>query len=350
MTNTRWAREDHVSDEELAELRHEIAATMDDHEQTRPTDWRQRLLLQKSRPRTDSVVRRRMRKLRTNDAADSMKTQPSIEAETSPVRRATCDSCNTAHRGSFTPARFDTVEHSLSAIHDLACYLDKSPRTIWLALEGIFTARQTTSAPNLYRHRVTILARVLPTAVALLLVAFSMLHFLMTNHQTDSGYTPLFSELGFLLSVMLFSTITFFCLAAVMLMIKSSRQERFLNGFSRLVNWSIPIILSFFMASPEFLLLLQDLAGGSSANVSGIETILATHHGIVETIYWTVLVYVALYTGNFFLFVAFSKVFQEQHEYVHRHEVLRDMIPILVADATQPQRRKLFRVYPLTRD
>ena len=348
MTNTQWAREDQVSNEELAELRHEIAETMDDHEQTRQkSDWRQRLLLPKSRPRADSVVRRRMRKLRTHDDAGSTETQPPVEAETSPARRATCDSCNTTHQESFTPARFDTVEHSLSAIHDLACYLDKSPRTIWLALEGIFTARQTTSAPNLFRHRVTILARVLPTAVVLLLVAFSMLHFLMPNHQTDSGYTPLFSELGFLLSVTLFTTITFFFLAAVMLVIKSSRQERFLNGFSRLVNWSIPIILSFFMASPDFLLLLQDVAGGSSVDARGIESLLETHYGIVETIYWTVLAYVAIYTGIFFLFIAFSKVFQEQHEYIHRHDVLRDVIPILVADTTDTQRRKLFRVrYP----
>lgn len=347
MTKNLWAREDQASNDELAELRLEIADTMDDHEkvQRKNRTWRQRLFPPKTRRRVNSVVNQRMAYLRGDTQPDA-DTSPPIERCTEPTHRSSeCQSCNTSHRYQFAPSRFDTVEHSLSAIHDLACYLEKSPRTIWLALEGIFTARQTTTAPSLFRHRVTILARVLPTAVIFLLVAFGLLHFLLPNRQTNIGYTPFFSEIGFLLFVALFTTVTFFVLAAVMLLIKSSRQERFLNGFSRLVNWSIPIMLSFFMASPEFLLLFQDLAGGTSANVSGVEAVLQDHSDVVETIYWTVLAYVAIYTGIFFSFIAFSKVFEEQREYVHRHEVLRDVIPILVTGSTGTQDTKLYRVH-----
>lgn len=347
MSNNMWAREDRASDDELDELRSELADTMDDHEKVERKNqtWRQRLFPSRARPRTNSVVQQRMAHLRTGTPAN-VKTAQSVEPPQELTSRGTeCHSCNTSHRYQFAPSRFDTVEHSLRAIHDLACYLEKSPRTIWLALEGVFTARQTTSAPTLFRHRVTILARVLPTAVVFLLVAFGLLHFLLPNRQTDIGYTPVFSEVGFLLFVALFTTVTFFVLAAVMLLLKSKLQERFLNGFSRLVNWSIPIILSFYMASPEFLLLFQDLAGGTSSNVDGIEAVLQDHSDIVEIIYWTVLAYVAVYTGIFFSFVAFSKVFEEQREYAHRHEVLRDVIPILVSDHSDTQPTKLFRMH-----
>lgn len=345
-----WAREDQVSAEELDELRVEIADTMDDHAkvQRKKLSWRQRLLPSRPLSRADSVVHQKMRRLRSHHHGEQVDQTPvaaasgnTDAASTSSTRTsppADCEACNTAHRHEFAPDRFDTVEHSLSAIHDLACYLNKAPRTIWLALEGIFTTRQTTSAPTLFRHRVAILARVLPTAVALLLLAFVVLHFLMPDHQTDAGYTPLFSELAFLLFLALFTTVVFFLLGAAMLLMKSSLQERFLNGFSRLINWSIPITLSFFMASPEFLLLFQELASGSSTNATGIENVLSEHNDVIETIYWTVLVYVGIYTGIFFSFIAFSKVFQEQREYVHRHEVLRDVIPILVADRSdRPQ-------------
>lgn len=347
MTKNLWARDDQASNDELAELRLEIADTMDNHEkvQRKNRTWRQQLFPPKTRRRVNSVVNKRMAHLRSGAASNPARPLP-IEGSAKHTQQSVeCQNCNTFHGYQFAPSRFDTVEHSLDAIHDLACYLEKSPRTIWLALEGIFATRQTTTAPSLFRHRVTILARVLPTAVLLLLVAFGLLNFLLPNHQTDIGYTPLFSEIGFLLFVALLTTVTFFLLAAVMLVIKSSLQERFLNGFSRLVNWSIPLILSFFMASPEFLLLFQELAGGTSANVSGIEAILQDHSNIVETIYWTVIAYVAIYTGIFFSFIAFSKVFEEQREYLHRHEVLRDVIPILVADSTGTQNTRLYRVH-----
>lgn len=352
MTKQSWAREDQISAAELDELRIEIAATMDDHDKVerKNSSWRQRFFPPKPQPSPNSVVRQRMRSLRSdNDNDNEPLNHSSAEAMAEPSTQQTvCTSCDQTHHHHFAPQRFDTVEHSLGAINDLACFLDKAPRSIWLALEGIFTTRQTTSAPALSRHRVSILARVLPAAVALLSLAFTLLHFLLPDHQTDAGYTPVFSELGFIVFVTLFTTITFFVLAAVTLVMKSSLQERFLNGVSRLVNWSIPITLSFFMASPDFLLLFQDLAGGNSTNVAGVESILETHQGVVETLYWTVLVYIAIYIGIFFSSIAFSKVFQEQREYVHRHEVLRDVIPILVSEAQSIRPTRLFRVHHST--
>lgn len=358
MTKNMWTREDQVSDDELHELRFEIVSTMDDHAQEtrRRTSWRERVFPKKYSPRHDSAVHQRMRMLRSHAGQSSLETASDTtrgvcksRAPRENAAQSFCSDCNETHHNDFAPNRFDTVEHSLGAIHDLACYLDKSPRTIWLALEGIFTARQTTSAPTLFRHRIAILTRVLPTAVGLLILAFILLHFLLPNQQTDVGYTPLFSELGFLVFLMLFTTVVFFVLAGVMLLIKSSLQERFLNGFSRLVNWSIPIVLSFFMASPEFLLLFQELAGSSTTTVSGIENIITSHNDIVEVIYWTVLAYVAIYTGTFFSFIAFSKVFAEQREYVHRHEVLRDVIAILVSNDVSTRSQKLFRVHQPSR-
>lgn len=345
-----WARDDVVSDRELSELRFEISETMDDHEKTRQTrtDWRQRLFPKKFRSRRDSTVGRRMRKLRSPEHTEITDSPPALDAAEEAESIAPQDdlaSTETNQQHEYSPQRFDTVEHSLNAIIDLANYLDKAPRTIWFALEGIFAERQTTSAPALFRHRIAILARMLPAALGAFLLALVLLHFLMPGHQTDAGYTPIFSELGFLLFLTLFTTITFFALTAVMLLIKSSLQERFLSGFGRLVNWSIPVTMSFFFASPRFLLLLQDLAGGTATTLSGIGDILQAHGGIVETIYWTVLVYVAIYAGMFFSFIGFSKVFQEQREYAHRHEVLRALIPMLISEENRHSHQtKLFRI------
>src|SRR5699024_5661055 len=177
------------------------------------------------------------------------------------------------HHHEFAPQRFDSVEHCLSAIRDLACYLEKTPRTIWIALEGIFTDRQTTSAPNLARHRVSMIARTLPVAVVLLALALVLLQVLLPGRAASRGYTPVFSELGFLLTLMILTTVPFGVLSVVMLLIKSSVQERFLSGFSGLITWSVPIVLSFFLVSPDFLLLVQEITGGHSENVAGIDTI-----------------------------------------------------------------------------
>ncbi|MDN5703860.1 MAG: hypothetical protein L0K41_06320 [Yaniella sp.] len=350
MTNSMWARDDIASDQELAELRFEISETMDDHEKTRQsrTDWRQRLFPKRLHSRRDSAVGLKMRKLRSHKHAEVSGPESALEdsgEEQYPTRQDDCTAGASRHHHEYSPEQFDTVEHSLNAIYDLAGYLEKSPRTIWIALEGIFTERQTSSAPTLFRHRIAILARMLPTALIAFLLAFVLLHFVMPGHQTDAGYTPIFSELGFLLFLTLFTTLTFFILTAVMLLIKSTLQERFLTGFGRLVNWSIPVTMSFFFASPEFLLLLQDISGGTSTSVAGIGDILQAHDGIVETIYWTVLVYVSIYAGLFFSFIGFSKVFQEQREYAHRHAVLRNVIPLLVSDSTSARSMKLFRVH-----
>lgn len=337
-----WARDDVVSDQELSELRFEIGETMDDHEKIRQTrtHWRQRLFPKKLRSRPDSIVGRKMRELRTGQHTE-ISDSPTAARHAEEDR--TSAQANDQHE--YSPQRFDTVEHSLHAIIQLANYLDKAPRTIWFALEGIFVERQTASAPALFRHRIAILARVLPTALGAFLLALVLLHFLLPGHQTDAGYTPVFSELGFLLFLTLFTTVTFFVLTAGMLLIKSSWQERFLSGFGRLINWSIPVTMSFFFASPKFLLLLQDLAAGTTATLSGIGETLQAHSGIVETIYWTVLVYVAIYAGMFFAFIGFSKVFQEQREYAHRHDVLRALIPMLISEENRrSQQTKLFRI------
>ncbi|OAV63109.1 hypothetical protein [Enteractinococcus helveticum] len=90
-------------------------------------------------------------------------------------------------------------------------------------------------------------------------------------------------------------------------------------------------MLAFFLVSPEFLLLVQDITGSNSQNVAGIEYIFEQHDNIIETVYWTAVAYVSLYTGVLFAVLAFSKVFQEQRDYAHRHAVLRDVIPILIA-------------------
>lgn len=349
MTNSMWSRDDIASDQELDELRFEISETMDDHEKTRQNriDWRQRLFPKKLHSRGDSAVGLKMRQLRSHKRGAVSGPETALEDPGKEQYTTAQDddaSGESSHHHEYSPEQFDTVEHSLNAIHDLASYLDKSPRTIWFALEGIFIERQTSSAPTLFRHRISILARMLPTALVAFLLAFVLLHFLMPGHQTDAGYTPMFSELGFLLFLTLFTTIMFFVLTAVMLLIRSTLQERFLNGFGRLVNWSIPVTMSFFFASQEFLLLLQDIAGGTSTSVADIGAILQAHDGIVETIYWTVLVYVSIYAGMFFSFIGFSKVFQEQREYAHRYEVLRNVIPLLVSDSTSPRSTKLYRL------
>lgn len=344
MTNYAWAGIEPPSDDEMDELRIEIAATIDDHAEAhkKATRFHHLRLHRPSKTRQRTGVSDKMRQLRHkrhkidhHDGAPPSAEQP--VSHHAPVRfsmaTTDCKDSNHAHHNEFAPQRFDSVEHCLSAIRDLTCYLDKSPRTIWLALEGIFTDRQSTTAPNLVRHRVSIFARTLPTAAVFLLVALILLHILLPEHAAGSGYTPVFSELGFLLILTLLTTVTFFVLAAIMLLMKSTLQERFLNGFSGLITWSIPIVLSFFMVSPDFLLLVQDITGSNSQNVAGIEDIFAQHDDIIETMYRTVVTYVSLYTGVLFAVLAFSKVFQEQRDYAHRHDVLRDVIPILIAQS-----------------
>ena len=340
MSNQSWTGLEPASEHEMDELRLEIAATIDDHDQAhaKATRFHHLRLQRPSGTQQRTSISDKMRQLRHKrheiDPHDDATPASQLVSHHAPVEYSpttNCEDCEHEHRNEFAPQRFDSVEHCLSAIRDLACYLDKSPRTIWLALEGIFTDRQSTSAPNLVRHRVSIFARTLPTAAIFLLVALVLLHTLLPEHAAGSGYTPVFTELGFLLILAVLTTLTFFMLTAVMLLIKSTLQERFLNGFSGLVTWSIPIVLSFFMVSPEFLLLIQDITGSTSHNVAGIESIFEQHNDIIETVYWTVITYVALYTGVLFAFLAFSKVFQEQRAYVHRHDVLRDVIPILVA-------------------
>lgn len=345
MTNQSWAGMQPPSDDEMDELRSQIAATIDDHDQAlkKATRFHHLKLPVKTQSLQRTQVSEKMRLLRHQRHGidqDNDRSSSSNESDShSPVRyslsQTDCEDCQHSHHNEFAPQRFDSVEHCLTALRDLACYLEKTPRTIWLALEGIFTDRQTTSAPNLVRHRVGIVARILPAAGILLLVALVLLRFLLPEHADGSGYTPIFSELGFLITLTLLTTITFFFVAAVMLFMKSTIQERFLNGFSGLITWSIPIVLSFFFVSPEFLLLIQDITAGDSGNVAGIENIFEQHDDIIETIYWTVVTYVSLYTGTLFAYLAFSKVFQEQRDYAHRHDVLRDVIPILVA-ASRP--------------
>lgn len=342
MTQDAWERADPPSDADLNELRVEIAATMDVHEQThrKATRFQHLRLPRKITPLRPSGVTKKMRILRQpGRGAEQERHRAGVPATTStwtdeappsPPASGDCTTCQRRHRQDLAPQRFDTVEHGLEAIQDLACYLDKTPRTIWLALEGIFTARQTTSAPNLVRHRVSTIARLLPAVVIAILVALTLLHFLFPNRTADA-HAPMFSELGSLLILSLLTTITFFVLTAVMLFIGSTLKERFINGFSRLVNWSIPIVLSFFFVSPDFLLLIEEIIDGAE-NIAGNESLFERHAEIIETLYWTGLVYVSLYTGTFFTYIAFAKMFQEQRDYAHRHDVLRDIIPLLVAD------------------
>lgn len=343
MTNHSWADTENPSNDEMDELRIEIAATIDDHDEAhkKATRFHHLRLRRLSPTRQRTHVSAKMQLLRhkrheiDHDDTALLSADDQAASPSAPVKDVTTTTeCEHKHLNEFAPQRFDSVEHCLTAIRDLACYLNKSPRTIWLALEGIFTERQTTSAPNLVRHRVSIFARTLPAAGILLLVALVLLHVLLPEHAANSGYTPVFSELGFLLTLTFLTTLTFFFLAAAMLLLKSTIQERFLNSFSGLINWSIPIVLSFYFVSPEFLLLFQDITAGNSENVAGIEEIFQAHNDIIEVIFWTVTVYVSLYTGLLFAFLAFSKVFQEQRNYAHRHDVLRDVIPILVAEST----------------
>src|SRR5690625_4930745 len=191
MTNSMWARDDIASDQELDELRFEISETMDDHEKTRQNriDWRQRLFPKKLHSRGDSAVGLKMRKLRSHKRAEISGPETALEDPGKEQYTTAQDddaSGESSHQHEYSPEQFDTVEHSLNAIYDLASYLDKSPRTIWIALEGIFTERQTSSAPTLFRHRITILARMLPTVLVAFLLAFVLLHFLMPGHQTDA--------------------------------------------------------------------------------------------------------------------------------------------------------------------
>lgn len=343
MTQDAWERTDRPSDADLTELRVEIAATMDVHEQVHRKATRfQNLRLPKKIPSLKpSSVTKKMRLLRqpgpraepdTHRAeARTPKTTSMIAAAQPTPVSSDCTTCHRQHHQDLAPQRFDTVEQGLEAIQDLACYLESRPRTIWLALEGIFTARQTTSAPNLVRHRVSTLARLLPAVVIAILVALWLLHLLFPDRSVEAGNTPMIGELGSLLALSLLTTITFFVLTAGMLLMRSTLKERFLHGFSRLVNWSIPIVLSFFFVSPEFLLLIEEIIDGTE-HIAGNESIFERHVEIIETLYWTGLVYVSLYTGTFFTYLAFAKMFQEQRDYAHRHEVLRDLIPLLVAD------------------
>lgn len=347
MTQDAWARAARPTDADLAELRVEIAATMDVHEQEhrKASRFQHLRFPKKVKSLKPSAVTKKMRLLRRpgTGAEHEIRTQEVPASETAAPVESTpvtaeaekCGACQRRHRQDLAPQRFDSVEYSLEAIQDLACYLEKPPRTIWLALEGIFTARQTTSAPNLVRQQVSIFARLLPAVVIAILVALGVLHFLFPNHGAGQGYTPMFSELGFLLMLSLLTTITFFVLTAFMLLVRSTFQERFINGFNQLVNWSIPIVLSFFFVSPDFLALVQELFDGSSGDVATNESIFDRHVEIVETIAWTVLVYVSIYAGMFFTYIAFAKMFQEQRDYAHRHDVLRDVIPLLVADDQQ---------------
>ena len=347
MTQDAWARADRPTDADLSELRIEIAATMDVHEQAhrKATRFQHLRLPKKVAALKPSAVTKKMRLLRrpgtraeqepTRQEVPESKTASPVEPTPATVESGQCRNCQRRHRQDLAPQRFDSVEYSLEAIQDLACYLDKTPRTIWLALEGIFTARQTTSAPNLVRQQVSIFARLLPAVVIAILVALGLLHFLFPDHSSGQGYTPMFSELGFLLMLSLLTTVTFFVLTALMLLVRSTFQERFINGFNQLVNWSIPIVLSFFFVSPDFLSLVQELFDGTSGDVAANESIFDRHAEIVETIYWTVMVYVSLYTGTFFTYIAFAKMFQEQRDYAHRHDVLRDVIPLLIADDQQ---------------
>lgn len=329
MTDQLWDRTAGASAAEFDELCSELAATIDDHEIVHKKATRfQRLRLTRSpSDRKPTHISTKLRRLRRRKDSQHSWSAPLPATATSEE----CETCGNPHHQEFAPQRFDTVQHSLSAIRDLACYLSTSPQTIWLALESIFTARQTTSARNLVRHRLSVLARLLPTAAGLLILALVLLHFLLPEHTTDTGYTPIFSELGFLLLLITLSSFTFVLLTLALLVLKSTLQERFINAFARLVTWSIPIVLSFFMVSPEFLLLVQEVTGGNSENVRGIQDLLAEHAAIIETVYWTVLTYVALYTGTLLAYIAFANVFQEQRDYVHRHDVLRDVIPLLVA-------------------
>lgn len=346
MTNQSWATSQPVSDGEMAELRAEIAATIDDHDQAHKKATRfQHLKLRHSdktphRTRVTDQMRLLRHHRHEEEPGDTTRTPQDVHhGSHTPVRYSefslNCDDCEHTHHHEFAPQRFDSVEQCLNAIRDLSCYLDKTPRTIWLALEGIFTDRQSTSAPNLVRHRVGIMARTLPAAGLLFLVALVLLRFLLPEHAATSGYTPVFSELGFLVILTVLTTLTFFCLATAMLLMNSSIQERFLNGFRGLMTWSIPIVLSFFFVSPEFLSLIQDITD----NRASLEAIFEQHDNIIETIYWTVVAYVSLYTGTLFAFIAFSKVFQEQRDYAHRHDVLRDVIPILVSESQSPKER-----------
>lgn len=330
MTDPSWTHHSDTSVAEFDELSAELAKTIDDHDtvHSKATRFHHLRLRSGAYNQQRSEITTKLQSLRHHTGHDFRWSAP---AQIAPVSN-TCSSCGGDHDHQFVASRFDSVAGCLSAIRDLACYLEKSPRTIWLALEGIFSARQTTSARNLVRHRLAILARLLPAAIGLLLIALGLLHVLLPDHAATTGYTPVFSELGFLLTLTSCTTLIFFVLSLTMLVLKSTLQERFLNAFSRLVTWSIPIVLSFFMVSSEFLLLVQDLLGGSSQNVAGIDAILEQHLDIIETVYWTILVYVALYTGVFLTYIAFAKVFLEQRAYLHRHDVLRDVIPILVAD------------------
>ncbi|HEY4576540.1 MAG TPA: hypothetical protein VIG67_01650 [Yaniella sp.] len=329
MAISSWSRGTDITDAEFDELCAELAATMDDHDRAQSTSGRFRHLRFPNTGRIPArtAISTKLQRLRQRPASIG-----SATAAPPPDAVRSCSDCTSPHRDNFAPQRFDSVEHSLSAIRDIACYLQKSPQTIWLALENIFTARQSTSTPNLVRHRFSILARLIPTALSLLAIALVLLHHLLPEHTTNTGYNPRLSEVGFVLVLIALSSCTFALMAMTMLVLNTSLQERFINGFVRLVTWSIPIVLSFFMISPEFLLLVQELAGGSSQNVAGITDILEAHTTIIEIIYWTALVYVGLYTGAFLVHIAFAKVFQEQRDYVHRHDVLRDCIPILVAE------------------
>src|SRR5699024_7052772 len=181
MTNSMWARDDIASDQELDELRFEISETMDDHEKTRQsrTDWRQRLFPKRFRSRSDSSVGLKMRKLRSHKHVEVSGPEAALEdsgREQVPTRQDDCTAGVSRHHHEYSPEQFDTVEHSLNAIYDLASYLDKSPRTIWIALEGIFTERQTSSATTLLRHRIAILARMLPTVLIAFLLEIGRAH------------------------------------------------------------------------------------------------------------------------------------------------------------------------------